>query len=792
MDTMLKTYAIAYFEKFGFNVLPVKEKRPLIAWDEWQSNYQTVDDIENIDWSNATGIGGVMGINEIRCFDIDGIENPNLITELLNDLGLPENYSWLIQSGSGSGYHIYFRSLIPNPSPKEKGIEESTKGTVQLNLLDEIGGDKAVYKLKMKTEGNCHHLEFRVRDCQTLLPPSQHPSGGVYDFMNNDPIDKPELVSLDTIINCLKKHCIIEQRTNEKTVNEKKQNNFSGSKYIDEDSLLSAIKYLGESLPRGSYDEWLKCGFACASIGEAGYKYFELLSNSNKNYNDSEIEIRQKFNTLISDYDGRITLGTLYHIAEINGWRKPLLRFWDFDDKGRVKISRTKFKKFLEREGFFKIKKDNNYLFVRSEQNTVEEFDPIYVKDFVLNYLQHIAIEELEGTNRQEIIDALMKGAGQYFVPAYFEFLITKNPEFLRDTKDKAYLFFKNGIVEVTKDAIVLTEYKRLEKYIWKRQIIDGEFYPSSEHTDFEDFQFNICRKDSVRFKALKSGMGYLMHNYKDPNIAKAIIFIDEKMSEGAFGRSGKGLVIKAIGKLRNIVTEDGRNFDIGKSFAFQRVNADTNIISIEDMKERFPFDKLFSILTEGITIEKKNKDEMYIPFTESPKVVISTNYTIKGVDDSTLDRQFIIEFSDHYNKNNRPVDEFGKLFFESWSKDEWNAFYNYMIRCLQLFLNSGLMPYAYINLERKRLIDETCAEFAEYIESLTQTLSQGEGFSIQFNKKEMFENFNKEYPEADKVNQGKFTRWIKIFARIKGVEVIEKKSGSIRTIELRKLKEAA
>ena len=131
-------------------------------------------------------------------------------------------------------------------------------------------------------------------------------------------------------------------------------------------------------------------------------------------------------------------------------------------------------------------------------------------------------------------------------------------------------------------------------------------------------------------------------------------------------------------------------------------------------------------------------------------------------------------------------------MFFEGWNKDEWNAFYNYMIKSLQLYFANGLMPYAYVNLERKRLIDETCAEFAEFMESLTQTLSQGEGFSIQFNKKEMFENFSKEYPEVERLNQSKFTRWIKIYARIKAVEVVESKSGATRMIELKGLKEAA
>jgi hypothetical protein len=768
MNPLNKAYAIAYFEKFGFNVLPVKEKRPLIAWEEWQSRKQTIDDIENMDWSNVSGIGVVMGISDLRCFDIDGIENPDLIKELLIDLGLPEDYPWVIQSGSGSGYHIYFIVKIDENNSE---------------LLNAIGGIKAVYKLKMIRDGQCHHLEYRSKECQTLLPPSLHPSGGVYNFVNNDPTEAPIEVELQRVISCLKKHCLTEKRTVTEAV-EKSTNYFADKKYFDEDTLISAVTHIGENLPSGSYDEWVKCGFACASLGEAGYEYFEVMSTSNPNYSDTETDIRNKFNTLLKEYDGRITLGTLYRIAELYGWRKPFLRFWDFDDKGRIKLSRTKFKKLLEREGFFKIKKDRQYLFVRSEQNIVEEFDPIFVKDYVLSILHKVEIEEFEGTSRAEVIDALIRGTGQYFVASFFEFLITKEIEFHRDSKDVGYLFFKNYVIEVTKDMINKIEYRMLDKFIWRKQIINGEYHTSTAHTDFEDFQFNICSKDPARLNALKSGMGYLIHNHKDPNQAKAIIFIDEKLSEGAFGRSGKGLVIKAIGKIRNIVTEDGRNFDVGKNFAFQRVSADTNIISIEDMKERFPFDKLFSILTEGITIEKKNKDEFYIPFAESPKLVISTNYSIKGVDDSTVDRQFIIEFSDHYNKQNRPIDEFGKLFFEGWNKDEWNAFYNYMIKCLQLYLVNGLMPYAYVNLERKRLIDETCAEFAEFSDTLV--------FNNPYNKKDLFEQFTKEYPEVERVNQPKFTRWLKIFARIKAVEVLESKSGATRMIELKGLKEAA
>ena len=213
-------------------------------------------------------------------------------------------------------------------------------------------------------------------------------------------------------------------------------------------------------------------------------------------------------------------------------------------------------------------------------------------------------------------------------------------------------------------------------------------------------------------------------------------------------------------------------------------MSADTNIVAIEDMREKFPFDRLFSIITEGITIEKKHRDEIFISFPESPKIVISSNFTIKGVDDSTRDRQFIVEFSDHYNKRNRPVDDFGKLFFNDWTESEWETFDNLMIECLQLYLKEGLVLYEYVNLEQKQLIDETCDEFAEF--------SVGIELNHEYDKKNLYEKFKTEYPDFEKLTQGKFTRWLKIWARIKEYEVVEGKSGANRTIIFSRLNKAA
>ncbi|MCC7157931.1 MAG: hypothetical protein B6D44_16315 [Ignavibacteriales bacterium UTCHB2] len=775
-------FALKYFELMKFNVLPLRGKIPSINWKEWQNKFQNKADIEAMEWINSSGVGAIMGINNLRCIDLDIVEDPDIIETILQELGLPEDYRWVVQSGSGEGFHIYFLCEEPSPQPSSR-IEFGTgslpegEGISSTDFYKKLGGQKSAYKFYLKQEGVCHHLELRWKECQTALPPSMHESGGVYSFFNNEPMETPATIEAEKVASFIDKYCKTGrqaeiEKTEEKTI------------YFDEEKLESAVEYLSKNLPEGTYDDWITIGFGLASLGKRGEEYFVKMSLANPNYKDSESEVRVKFTGLLNDYDGSTTIKAVYRIAENYGWKKPVIRFWYVDDRGQVKISRPKFKRFLESEGYGKLKKDGGHLFVRIVNNIVTEIDTIQVKDFVLNYLYTLSIEEFEGISRSQIIDALMKGATVFFANQFFEFLITRNVIFKRDAAYESFLFFQNGYVSVTKNSVQLVDYKDMTGNIWEKQIIEREYAPVLLRSDYEDFLHNICRKNVQRTKALMSGIGYLLHNFRDPNNAKAVIFIDEKKSEGAYGRSGKGLVIKAVSKIRTVIIEDGRNFNIGKNFAFQRVNADTNIVAIEDMREKFPFDRLFSIITEGLTIEKKNVVEIFIPFPESPKIVISSNFTIQGVDDSTWDRQFIVEFSDHYNKRNRPIDEFGKLFFDGWTVNEWRAFDNFMIQCIQLYLKEGLVTYEYVNLEQKQLIDETCDEFAEYCSSIE--------LNHEYNKKELFDNFKNDYPDFEKLTQSKFTRWLKLWARIKDYEVVEGKSGANRTIIFSEIKKAA
>jgi len=97
------------------------------------------------------------------------------------------------------------------------------------------------------------------------------------------------------------------------------------------------------------------------------------------------------------------------------------------------------------------------------------------------------------------------------------------------------------------------------------------------------------------------------------------------------------------------------------------------------------------------------------------------------------------------------------------------------MVGCLQPYLNRRLIKCSHVNLEKKRMIDSTCEEFAEFFDALD--------FSLEHSRKVLMDNFKKEYDEFEEMKLTKFTRWLKEAGRIKNLKVAERKSGSERFI---------
>ena len=384
-------------------------------------------------------------------------------------------------------------------------------------------------------------------------------------------------------------------------------------------------------------------------------------------------------------------------------------KFWSVSDKGAVSLQHFLFKEFLEDSGFYKFTPhgSDKYIFVRVTNNLIDKASEEEVKDFVLKYVLD---------KGDMIVYNFFADKTRYFKEDFLSFLDTVSIHFVEDTKYESFIYFRNCALRVTSDEIESIDYIDLGGYVWRDQVIDRDWKEIEvDKCDFKKFISNISGDEEDRIKSIETAIGFLMSSYKDPGYCPSIILNDEVMSNDPEGGTGKGIFAQAISKMKKVSYIDGKAFSFDKSFAYQTISTDTQVVTFDDVKKGFDFERLFSVITEGITIEKKNKDAISIPFKYSPKIIITTNYTVKGSGNSFVRRKFELELKQYYKAEFTPVDEFGKRLFDEWDDNEWLSFDNYMIKNLQFFLQNGLIASESKNSKVKKLGQNTRHEFIEW-----------------------------------------------------------------------------
>lgn len=201
-----KKIADKYYYEFGMNVNAIcgdsiQQRNPYKSpadknWEDYLDCQLPQDVYEKQKWEEATGLGMVLGYNDYRALIINNIDlkpvhdfgwhtyDP-VIKEMLQVLGLPEDYEWVVYSGSGKGLHIIFKVESPEI---DEDITFRTKS---------YSGKLGVF-------------EFRWRD-YLVLPPSYHVFEIDYKFYNLSykefPSEKPLYIPLDNVLNFLNKYC---------------------------------------------------------------------------------------------------------------------------------------------------------------------------------------------------------------------------------------------------------------------------------------------------------------------------------------------------------------------------------------------------------------------------------------------------------------------------------------------------------------------------------------------------------------------------------------------------------
>ena len=436
--------------------------------------------------------------------------------------------------------------------------------------------------------------------------------------------------------------------------------------------------------------------------------------------------------------------------------------FWTKNDKGGIKIVHLLFKQFLEDSGFYKYcpEGSKNYVFVKVTNNLIDHTTDKEIKDFVLNHL--LELDDISVYN-------YFADNTRFFKEEFLSLLSTIDIYFIEDTKDSAYLYYRNCAVKITKDDVISIDYLDLGGYVWKDHIIDRNFVRCSVSEDFyfKKFVGNICANEEGRVLSMESTIGFILHGHKNLSYCPAIILNDEVISDNPEGGTGKGLFMNAISNMKKLVVIDGKSFTFERSFAYQLVSADTQILCFDDVKKHFDFERLFSVVTEGLTLEKKNKDAIKIPFSKSPKIAITTNYAIKGAGNSFARRKWELELHQYYSKNFTPLDEFGKLMFGDWNDDEWCEFDNYMVNCLKGYLNTGLVKSKFVNLKIRQLSAESCHEFIEWCGLVdNQDTNRLLIPEMKIYKNDLYYDFINEYPDFGPkskltISRTRFYKWL-------------------------------
>lgn len=138
-----------YYHNLGFNICCISNKKtnfnksardilksPLGPWKHFRFERQSLNELLDYDWHSSTGMGVVLGYNNLRAIDVDETDGPvsKFIEICLEHLKLPKDYEWVVQSGSGKGFHILFYAIDENWKDQFKPYQIKSKNIDEHNL----------------------------------------------------------------------------------------------------------------------------------------------------------------------------------------------------------------------------------------------------------------------------------------------------------------------------------------------------------------------------------------------------------------------------------------------------------------------------------------------------------------------------------------------------------------------------------------------------------------------------------------------------------------------------------
>jgi hypothetical protein len=492
------------------------------------------------------------------------------------------------------------------------------------------------------------------------------------------------------------------------------------------------------------------------------------------------------------------------------------------NEKKKVQFDYVNLRKFLKNRGFGKLMMANGkYYFVHNHTKVVRNVDAGEIKDFVVEFTEEVAHKDIQ--------NLILRGGKMYLGPDSLSNMYKLFTKFEEPQKDSQNLYFQDKYWAISKDGIDEKPVINLENSIWHDQIIDFEakkikpmlqidqvteamakknealkhftgqfdvdFTETGKQSHFLQFILNTSEfawrkmldiktrqpiddtrtldekfETNMHLMSKLTSIGYLLHEYHNKSISKMIIAMDGKMSEvgQSNGRTGKSIIGMFIGRLIPQVYIAGKQKNLTEDpFLMEGVTEKTKSIFIDDTRTNIDIEFFYPHLTGQFTVRGLGQAKFNLPEDRKPKFYVSTNHGINDAGGSLRDRVFMLAFSDFYNENHKPIDDFGINFFDDWDQEQYNITYNLAATCLQLYFQYGLVKAPLRRLELRNLRQEMGESFLDWADEYFSNINN---MGMRIPRQELADNYLLKVPTAKRFyTPNSFKKKLKAYAEFRG-----------------------
>ena len=425
------------------------------------------------------------------------------------------------------------------------------------------------------------------------------------------------------------------------------------------------------------------------------------------------------------------------------------------NERNQLRINPINLNYFLNCNNYFvyrdniseRIGNDDSGILVHIKGNIVSMPESSEVRRFCMEYLK------AKGTTLEAL--SLVKNTTMLSANELRKTDI-KPLNFTKHGKEYQFFFFENTAVKVSTQGIEVIPNSKVQNYVFENNIIKRPFqklintffepctdkngrkrvHITENNCDFMNFLINGSRvfwEKEYLYNSNSWGMsfslnssylteeeqitqeqhflgkcyaiGYMLHRYNSPDFAKFVYIVDDTIKDNntdANGGTGKSLCVKGIQQLAKCFSIDGKRRKLFEDeHLYGTLDERHDVIYFSDMLSYHSFENLFSVITDGISINPKNRDSKFLPFEKSPKIMGTFNYGLSSNSDADLRRILFVTFSSYYHYRNdtmgrewQPKDDFKHRLFDDWESSQWALFYNFMLRCVHFYILNMNTPY--------------------------------------------------------------------------------------------------